>query len=124
MLLDVAGKIVASIISEQRQVLLRKVCIESQNGFMLRRGCTDAIFSLKVALQKPKEHMQDSWVLFIDLVMAFDTVNRTALIAFLRKFGAPNHLALLIERLHTDAKVKLKVGRDVNLLRKHSVSEW
>jgi len=110
MLLDVAGKIVASIISERLQALLQKVGVESQNGFMLRRGCTDAIFSLKVALQKRKEHMQDSWVLFIDLVKAFDTVNRTALIAILRKFGVPNHLALLIERLHTDVKVKLKVG--------------
>ena len=90
--------------------MLQKVGVESQNGFMLRRGRTDAIFSLKVALQKRKEHMQDSWVLFIDLVKAFDTVNRTALIAILRKFGVPNHLALLIERLHTDVKVKLKVG--------------
>ena len=44
---------------------LQKVGVESQNGFMLRRGCTDAIFSLKVALQKRKEHMQDSWVLLI-----------------------------------------------------------
>ena len=31
--------------------------------------------------------MQDSWVLFIDLVKAFDTVNRTALIAILRNSG-------------------------------------
>ena len=54
--------------------------------------------------------MQDSWVLFIDLVKAFNTVNWTALIAILRKFRVPNHLALLCERLHADVKVKLKVG--------------
>ena len=83
---------------------------QRQNGFMMHRGCTDAVFCLKVALQKRKEHMQDSWVLFIDLVKAFDTVNRTALIAILKKFGVPSQLAVLIERLHTDVKVKLKVG--------------
>ena len=74
MLLGVAGKIVASIISERLQALLQRVGIENQNGFMMHRGCTDAVFCLKVALQKRKEHMQDSWVLFIDLVKAFDKV--------------------------------------------------
>ena len=54
--------------------------------------------------------MQDSWILFIDLVKAFDTVNRTAMIAILKKYGVPDNLAGLIAKLHTDVKVKLKVG--------------
>ena len=41
---------------------------------------------------------------------AFDTASRTAPIAILRKLGVPNRRALFIERLHTDAKVKMKVG--------------
>ena len=47
----------------------------------------------------------------LDLVKAFDTVNRTALFAILRKFGVPTHLASVIEKLHSNVKVKLKVGK-------------
>ena len=53
---------------------------------------------------------QDSWVLFVDLVKAFDTVNREALMLILKKFGIPERLVTLIQHLHTNVKVKLKVG--------------
>lgn len=49
-------------------------------------------------------------MLFVDLVKAFDTVNRQALMLILKKFGIPDWLVSLIGRLHTDVKVKLKVG--------------
>ena len=49
-------------------------------------------------------------MLFIDLVKAFDTVNRDALIDILKKLGVPTHLAFLIKQLHTNVQVKLKVG--------------
>ena len=37
-------------------------------------------------------------------------MNRDALISILKKLGVPDHLAFLIKQLHTDVKVKLKVG--------------
>jgi hypothetical protein len=36
-------------------------------------------FHLKTALQTLREHDQESWVLFVDLVKAYDTVNREML---------------------------------------------
>jgi hypothetical protein len=39
------------------------------------QGCADATFTLKTALQTLREHDQESWVLFVDLVKAYDTVN-------------------------------------------------
>jgi hypothetical protein len=43
------------------------------------QGCADATFTLKTALQTLREHDQESWVLFVDLVKAYDTVNREML---------------------------------------------
>ena len=54
---------------------------------MLNRGCPGALFALKTALQKRKEHPTNFWVLFVDLVKAFDTVNCDALITILKKLS-------------------------------------
>jgi hypothetical protein len=43
------------------------------------RQSADATFTLKTALQTLREHDQESWVLFVDLVKAYDTVNREML---------------------------------------------
>ena len=89
---------------------MAQIGLECQCGFSPLKGCCDALFCLKSALQKQREHQLDSWVLFVDLVKAFDTVNRQALMLILKKFGIPDWLVSLISRLHTDVKVKLKVG--------------
>ena len=63
-----------------------------------------------MALQKRHEHNQDSWAVFVDLVKAFDTVDRDGMVAVLKKLGVPNHFCEIITRLHTGCQVKLKVG--------------
>ena len=64
-----------------------------------------------MALLKRREHWLGSWVLFVDLVKAFNSVDRSLLLAILGKFGVPDHLVVcLIGALHTDVRVKLQVG--------------
>ena len=41
---------------------------------------------------------------------AFDTVPRELLFQILRKFGMPDHFVNLVIRLHTNCKIKFKVG--------------
>ena len=74
-LLDVASKVVSLIIAERCQSVLKLHGIDEQNGFLHEKGCLDASFSLKLALQTRKEFGLDSWVVFVDLVKAFNTVN-------------------------------------------------
>ena len=53
-----------------------------QAGFRLRRGTRDAFFALILGLKKRREHGQDSWVCFLDLINAgirFDSVPRKLL---------------------------------------------
>jgi exonuclease III len=117
MLLDSMAKIVASIISVRLLNILKDFGLEEQNGFMPNRGCADGTFSLKLALQKRKEHGLDSWVVFIDLIKAFDSVPRNMLFAVLKKFGIPQLLCELIVRLHSGCTVKIKIGEgDVEVI--------
>jgi hypothetical protein len=65
---------------------LKHFGIEEQAGSTPGKGCADATFTLKTALQTLREHDQESWVLFVDLVKAYDTVNREMLWKILTRF--------------------------------------
>jgi len=110
MLLDAASKIVHAIIASRLTRLLEARRMEEQNCFMPHRGTTDDIFSLKILLQKRKEHGLSTWVVFIDLVKPFDSVPRDRLYKMLQKTGVPESLRTFIIALHTDFMVKIKSG--------------
>jgi hypothetical protein len=112
MLLDAASKIVCAIISGRISGVLREEGLEAQNGFTAGRGTADGIFSLKLLLQKRKEHGLSSWVVFVDLVKAFDSVPREGLMQVLRKMGVPARLRSLIASLHSNFMVKVKAGEE------------
>ncbi len=56
-------------------------------------------------LHKRKEHVLETWALFVDLVKAFDTVPREAMFAILRRFGLPDHFVNIVIRLHEHALI-------------------
>jgi hypothetical protein len=47
---------------------------------------------LKAALQSLREHGQESWALFVDLVKAYDAVDREMLWKILKILGVPDSL--------------------------------
>jgi hypothetical protein len=59
--------------------------MEEQNGFTTNSGCTDGLFSIKVVLQKRREHGEDTWALFVDLIKAFESVPCEGLCIVLEK---------------------------------------
>ena len=108
MLLDVAAKVVGAIIAIRLGEHVEG--IEEQNGFRSNRGTVDGLFSLKLALHKRKEHGYSSWVVYVDLVKAFDSVPREGLYTMLNRMGVPDKLINLIVRMHTNCIVKVKTG--------------
>jgi hypothetical protein len=110
MLLDAASKIISMVINSRLQKLLKEEGMEEQNGFSGGRGCSDGSFCIRQALKKRREHGQESWVLFVDLVKAFDSVPRDVLFSVLTKFGVPPHLVSVIKRMNTDLKVTLDLN--------------
>ena len=109
MLLEVSYKIVAIILQERLRPIQESLDHESQCGFRPDRGCVDAIFTVKLALKKRREHGLESWVFFLDLVKAFDRVPRELLWLILERFGVPVKLVNLLKALHDAFKVKFTV---------------
>ena len=69
----------------------------SQFGFRPARGYGDGLFTVMEGLRKRREHNLESWCCFIDLIKAFDRVNREALFRVPQKFGLPdNFIAIVI----------------------------
>ena len=67
-------------------------------------GCSGLVSPAQV------QHKKATWVFFIDLIKAFDTVIRSATFAVLRKFGFPDHFINIVIRLHANTRIKFKVG--------------
>lgn len=105
-LLDLAAKIVSSIIALRLQALLKKLGYRTQFGFTQDVSTSDGIFCLKTALRKRMEMGLTSYVLYVDLVKAFDTIERSGMYKILKTFGLPARLLDIIERMHKDTLVK------------------
>ena len=77
MLLQIAYKIIAKILHSRLLPIEENLDHEPQCGFHPGRGCMDAIFTIKTAIKKFSEkHGLESWVLFLNLVKAFDHIPR------------------------------------------------
>ena len=110
--MDTASKCVSFIISQRLQKALAVYGRESQSGFLPGRSTVDGIYILKTALQLRRESGLPTWVCFVDLSKAFDTVDRDAMLAVMSKFGVPPHLCDLIGALYRESRVALQIGED------------
>ena len=109
-LLDIASKILDSVLVQRLQAVMEEEGMESQTGFRYYRGTIDGAFTVINALRKRQEHNLESYVAFIDLIKAFDSVPRAALWKVLLKFGFPRHFVRVVMRLHTGAVMKFKIN--------------
>ena len=109
---DICAKIISSIITTRLTKYLQKIGIEEQYGSQYNKGCPDATFSLKTALQIIKEHNLSSYVLFVDLVKAYDSVNRELLWEILEIYGIPIELIKIIKKLHNNVYYIINVGKE------------
>jgi hypothetical protein len=111
-LVEAVPKLVGCLIAKilTKHVVLVGDDFGYQSGFIPKRGCPDGHMALKLALAARKRCDLDSHVVFVDLVKAFDSVDRIALDGVLEKMGVPAKLRGLIMALHSDVKVEIEMG--------------
>ena len=69
------------------QELLR--CLWRDGALLRGTSVRDGQFITYMALSKRREHGTDTWIMYIDLVQAFDTAIHELVYEILRKYGVP-----------------------------------
>ena len=118
-LLDVVGKVVATILQKRLQVSAEQELPESQCGFRKGRSCTDMIFVFCQLMEKSWEHRAKTFSTFIDLKKAYDSVPRRGMWLALKKLGVPEKSVNLIRAFHTNMEAKIRLDgellQDINV---------
>ena len=101
-LLSVAGKVLAKImLTRHLEHVVDLILPDSQCGFRRGRSTIDMIFAALQLQEECREQHQGSFLAFVDLTKAFNTVNRDLLWNILRKFGNPPTLIAILQQFHT-----------------------
>ena len=115
-LLCVASKIVSSVIATRLGKHFLDVGLDEQCGGVLGKGCIDGTYNVKQALHTLSQHGADSYVIFADLVKAYDTVDRELLMKIMARYGCPEELIFVLRKLYSDITVQLKgCGKGVTI---------
>jgi hypothetical protein len=69
----------------------------------------DATATLKMTFQNLRAVNQDSFVLFVGIVKAFDSVNREMLWKILEKYEIPKNTIATIKKMYTDINIKISI---------------
>jgi hypothetical protein len=89
--------VISSIISTRLLEVLSGNNVEEQ---LATSGFHQATRSLRAALSVRRAHDIDTYVLFVDLFKAYDTVNHALLFGILNKYGIPEELVKVVERMY------------------------
>ena len=109
-----AAKLLSSILNQRLLKVFEIFGPEAQYGCQPNKGCTDGLYVLRSLLQTRRQHNQESWVLFIDIVKAFDSVNHSLLFELLIYYGVPNNIVQVIKSLYTGATVNIQLGKEAS----------
>ena len=88
--MDIVSKVVSIFVNVQLQKLMKICGLPFQFGAIPKLRCQDAVFVLKAFLQERREKILDTWVVFVDLIKAHNSVQHRVIDATLEIFGVPN----------------------------------
>ncbi|KAK3534427.1 hypothetical protein QTP86_015226, partial [Hemibagrus guttatus] len=94
---------------------LRKVVeiCEQQYGFMPRKSTTDAIFALRILMEKYRDGQRELHCVFVDLEKAYDRVPREELWYCMRKSGVAEKYVRVVQGMYERSRtvVRCAVGQ-------------
>jgi hypothetical protein len=107
-LLDVAGKVLTSVIDKRLKVLIEESVSDSQHGFRKGRSTSHLIHVMRRTQEACKEAGVKAYAVFVDFAKAFDSPPRSALWECLDWAGCPPDLLAVIMAIHADPRGKLR----------------
>jgi hypothetical protein len=108
---DLIVRYVLSIISLRLlKNMLKEHGIKEQLRYQPLRGCRDALFIVHSVLQLRHKHILPTRALFVDLVKAFDMIDRELMFQIVSKIRILESMIYVIRRLYDKNKNKLLMG--------------
>ncbi|KAK3566588.1 hypothetical protein QTP86_001076 [Hemibagrus guttatus] len=91
---------------------LRKVVeiCEQQYGFMTRKSTTDAIFALRILMEKYRDGQRELHCVFVDLEKAYDRVPREELWYCMRKSGVAEKYVRVVQDMYERSRTVVSDG--------------
>jgi len=106
-LLDVAGKVLATVIERRLRQAAEDWLSDSQNGFREKRSTSHSIHVLRRIQEACRSADLKAFAVFIDFEKVFDSPPRAALYECLDWIGVPSDLLAMIMAIHRDPKGKV-----------------
>ena len=113
-LLVVASKVFSRVILNRVQSLLDKQLLEEQAGFRSNRSTIDQIFSLKMTMERSREHNKPLFMCFVDIQKAYGSVNRDLLWQICRHYGLTEKIVRMLQLLYKDTKAQVRVSGELS----------
>ena len=108
-LIDIALKILESVIMARIKPYRDYSTRENQAGFRSGRGCVDQVFALRYMLESRKEFGKKTYLAFVDFSAAFDSVDRKALWDIMLADGVPLKLVSILRAVYEETLCKVRV---------------
>jgi hypothetical protein len=109
-LMDVVGKVFSGILRDRLEKFYEGKIVEEQAGFRKGRGCVDQGFTLAQVVLKRLEVQQNTYLCFVDLKKAYDSVWRDGLFRKMVDDGVPGKLLNLVKRWYKNVTAKVRVN--------------
>jgi hypothetical protein len=109
-LMDVVGKVFSGILRHRLECWYEGRIAEEQAGFRKGRGCVDNSYTLAQVVQKRLEKQQNTYLCFVDLKKAYDSVWREGLFRKLRQDGVPQKLVKLVRMWYKKVRARVRVN--------------
>jgi hypothetical protein len=109
-LMDVVGKVFSGILRDRLENFYEGKIVEEQAGFRKGRGCVDQGYTLAQVVLKRLEVQKNTYLCFVDLKKAYDSVWREGLFRRMADDGVPEKLLSLVKRWYKNVNVRVRVN--------------
>ena len=107
------GKVLLRVVMNRLRGKINERILEEQYGFMKVKGATNAIFTLRMIIERSVEMQKTVFLCFVDSEKAFDTVKHEELVNILESTGMDGKDTRLIGNLYWNQKAAVRIENEV-----------